>query len=34
MDAMAKTLDALLQQKAEASAISIIKENRLTAIPP
>jgi len=34
MDPMAKSLNALLQQKAETSAVSIIEENRLTSIPP
>jgi hypothetical protein len=34
MDAMAKTLDAFLQQKTEAGAVSIIEENRLTTISP
>jgi len=33
MNPMAKPLDALLQQKAEASSVSIIEENRLTSIP-
>jgi hypothetical protein len=33
MNPMAKTLDALLHQKAEASAVSIIEENRLPPFP-
>jgi hypothetical protein len=34
MDPVTKTLDSLLHEKAEASAVLVIEENRLTIIAP
>jgi cobalamin biosynthesis protein CbiG len=34
VDAVAESLDPLLDQKEESSAVLVIEENRLTTIPP